>query len=71
MSFWEQVVEFLAGNWKTTVTGFVAALATFLANYGIDLSAAAQSRLNGWIMAAGMLLIGIFAKDGDKNNTNG
>lgn len=65
MGFFDKLIEMLATNWKTTVAGFVAALATFLANYGIDLSPDAQAQLNTWILGAGLFIIGLFAKDGD------
>lgn len=66
MSFWEKLTQFLSENWKTTVAGFVAALAAFLAEYGIDLSDAAQGQLMTWILAGGLFFIGMFSKDGDK-----
>jgi len=70
MGFFDSLMEFLATNWKTTVTGFVAALATFLTNYGIELSPDAQATLNAWILGAGLFLIGLFSKDGDTTNNN-
>lgn len=66
MGFFDKLMAMLATNWKTTVAGFVAALAAFLAEYGIDLSPEIQSQINTLILSAGLFFIGLFASDGDK-----
>lgn len=65
MGFFDKLMEMLATNWKTTVAGFVAALAAFLAEYGVDLSPEVQAQINTLILSAGLFFIGLFAKDGD------
>ena len=65
MGFFDKLMEMLAANWKTTVAGFVAAVAAFLAEYGVDLSPEVQGQINTLILSAGLFFIGLFAKDGD------
>lgn len=65
-TFFQQLYDWLIANWKTTAAGAVTSLALLLTQYGIDLSPETQAKVTGWLVAAGLALIGLFAKDGDE-----
>lgn len=53
------LTSYYMGNWKTTVSAVVAAVAAIVAHFGFDVSAEVQSA----IIAVGLILVGFFAKD--------
>lgn len=65
MSFFEKLYNAIVENWKTTATGLVAAVAVILNDLGLMVSPELQGRVTAWLIAAGLLILGIFAKDGD------
>jgi len=53
------LTSYYMGNWKTTVSAVVTAIAAIVAHFGFDLSAEIQSA----IIAVGLIFVGFFAKD--------
>lgn len=56
------ITSYYMGNWKTTVSAVVAAVAAIVAHFGFDVSADVQ----GAIIAVGLIFVGFFAKDAKK-----
>ena len=69
MSIFTQIYNLLVENWKTTATGFIAGLAVILNDLGLMVSPELQGKATAWLIAAGLFVLGIFSKDGDKNET--
>ncbi len=65
MGFFEKLYNAFVENWKTTATGIVASVAIALNDLGLIVSPELQGRLTAWLIAAGLLILGIFGKDGD------
>lgn len=65
-SFLTKFYEWAFANWKTFSVGLVGAVTVFLVQFGIDLSPELQAKLSGWIFAAGLFFLGLFAKDAGK-----
>jgi hypothetical protein len=65
MSFFEKLYNAIVENWKTTAAGIVTSAVVFLNDLGLVVSPELQTKVTAWVVAAGLLLIGIFAKDGD------
>lgn len=65
MSFFEKLWNSFAENWKTTATGIVASVAIALNDLGLIVSPELQGKATAWLIAAGLLILGIFSKDGD------
>lgn len=57
-TLWLLVVK----NWKTSVTGFVAALIWILKTLGVNIPDEVATSLTGFLVSLGL----IFAKDGNK-----
>lgn len=70
-SFFEQLKAHLLTSWKTTVTGFISGLAVIVAQFGVAVSPAAQTKISTWVVAAGLALIGFFSKDANKSGQPG
>lgn len=51
-----------SSNWKTTVTALVGAVASIVAQFGFNVTPEIQTA----IITVTVLVIGFFAKDGDK-----
>lgn len=62
-------VEILLKSWRTTAVGLVTGLATLLVNYGVEISPEAQQKLTEVIVGLGVMLLGIFGKDGNVSGT--
>lgn len=65
MSFFEKLYNAIVENWKTTATGFVASLALILNDLGLMVSPELQGKVTAWLIAVGLLVLGVFAKDGN------
>ena len=68
MDLFSNIYKLLVENWKTTATGVIAAVAVTLNEWGLMVSPELQGKATAWLIAAGMLLLGIFSKDGDKKD---
>lgn len=66
MSFLEKLYSLFVENWKTTATGLVAGLALILNDLGLMVSPELQGKATAWLIAIGLFVLGLFAKDGDK-----
>ena len=66
MSFFDKIIEMLFTNWKTTAAGIVSGLAVILNDLGLLVSPELQGRVTAWLVALGMLLLGLTSKDADK-----
>jgi len=61
-------MKFLGPSWKTTVIGFVAAVASYLASMGVNL----PTDRDGWtsaIISASLFALGATAKDSNVTNS--
>lgn len=65
MSFFEKLYNAIVENWKTTAAGIVTSAVVFLNDLGVIVSPELQTKVTAWVVAAGLLLIGVFAKDGN------
>lgn len=65
MSFFEKLYNTLVENWKTTATGVIASLAVILNDLGLIVSPELQGKATAWLVAIGLLVLGIFSKDGN------
>lgn len=59
--------NYYMGNWKTTITAVVTAVAAITAQFGFNLGAEVQTV----IISIGLALVGFFAKDGDTAEAKG
>lgn len=53
------ITSYYMGNWKTTVSAVVAAVAAIVAHFGFDVSPDVQTA----IISVGLIFVGFFAKD--------
>jgi len=56
-------------SWRTSAVGLVTGLTALAVNYGVDISPGTQSKLTELIVAAGVVLLGFFGKDGNVSGT--